>query len=249
MPDLAAAYTETRDRLVELVRPLNEPGLAAVVPATPAWTIKDVIAHLTHVAGAYAIGHHSYSTQDMSEIAIALPDDLPVIDRWAQDGVDEHRARPLEQIVAEWFEATIVLCLTMRGERRLPAGMSHEVLAWAAVSDLATHAQDVRAALCVDADRDAYATKLAYTSFMMMLEARAATPDVPPIRIVTDRGAVSLGLPTETPTIEVDWYELLRAASGRRSVSQIRQLFAPNDAEPYFAIISPYPLPVDPLAV
>ncbi|HEX7522238.1 MAG TPA: maleylpyruvate isomerase N-terminal domain-containing protein [Acidimicrobiia bacterium] len=60
MPDLAAAYTETRDRLVELVRPLDEPGVAAIVPATPAWTIKDVIAHLTHVAGAYATGHHSY---------------------------------------------------------------------------------------------------------------------------------------------------------------------------------------------
>lgn len=60
VPDLAAAYTETRDRLVELVRPLDEPGVAAIVPATPAWTIKDVIAHLTHVAGAYATGHHSY---------------------------------------------------------------------------------------------------------------------------------------------------------------------------------------------
>jgi hypothetical protein len=106
VPDLAAAYSETRDRLVELVRPLDEPGLAAIVPATPEWTIKDVIAHLTHVAGAYANGHHSYSTQDANQFAIALSDDLPDIDRWAQDGVDERRARPLGTIIAEWSEET-----------------------------------------------------------------------------------------------------------------------------------------------
>jgi hypothetical protein len=35
VPDFAAAYTETRDRLVELVRPVDEPGIAAIVPATP----------------------------------------------------------------------------------------------------------------------------------------------------------------------------------------------------------------------
>ena len=69
MSDLAAAYTETRDRLVEVVRPLDEPGLAVIVPATPAWTIKDVVAHLTHVAGAYAAGYHSYSTQDVNKFA------------------------------------------------------------------------------------------------------------------------------------------------------------------------------------
>jgi uncharacterized protein (TIGR03083 family) len=249
VPDLAAAYSETRDRLVELVRPLDEPGLAAIVPATPEWTIKDVIAHLTDVAGAYANGHHSYSTQDANQFAIALSDDLPDIDRWAQDGVDERRARPLGTIIAEWSEETRALCLMMRGERTLPAGVSYEMLAWAAVSDLATHAQDVRGALGVDPDRDAYATKLSYASFAMMLEARAATTELPRLRIVTERGEVLIGTHGEPVTIEVDWYELLRATAGRRNVDQIRQLFAPSDAERYLTVISPYPLPVGPLLV
>jgi uncharacterized protein (TIGR03083 family) len=249
VPDLAAAYTETRDRLVELVRPLDERDVTAIVPATPAWTIKDVIAHLTHVAGAYATGHHSYSSQDMNDFAIALRDDLPDIDRWAQDGVDERHDRPLRQIMGEWFEKTSALCLMMRGERPLPAGVSYEMLAWAAVSDLATHAQDIRGAMCLAPDRDAYATKLAYASFTMMLEARAATADLPLLRIVTERGEVSIGAHGEPRTIDVDWYELLRATAGRRSVDQIRQMFAPNDAEPYLAVISPYPLPTEPLTV
>jgi uncharacterized protein (TIGR03083 family) len=249
VPDLAAAYTETRDRLAELVRPLDASRRAAIVPATPAWTITDVIAHLTHVAGAYADGHHSYSTQDTNEFAVGLSDDLPAIDRWAQDGVDERHGRPLEQIIKEWFEATNGLCSMMRGARPLPAGVSHEMLAWAAVSDLATHAQDVRGALGVDPDRGAYATKLAYASFTMMLEARAATADLPRLRILTTRGDVSIGAHAAPQTIEVDWYELLRATAGRRNVDQIAQLFAPIDAEPYLTVISPYPLPVKPLIV
>jgi uncharacterized protein (TIGR03083 family) len=249
MPDFAAAYTETRDRLIELVRPLDKPGLAAFVPATPAWTINDVVAHLTHVAGAYAAGHHSYSTQDMNELAVVLSDDLPDVDRWAQEGVDERRCFSFEEIINEWFDQTGALCQMMAGRRPLPRGTSRDTLAWAAVSDLATHAQDIRGALCAQPDREAYATKLAYASFTMMLEVRAASADVPSIRMVTQRGEVVIGAQAATRTVEVDWYELLRATAGRRNVHQIRRLFAPNDASPYLAVISPYPLPVGPLLV
>jgi uncharacterized protein (TIGR03083 family) len=249
VPDLAAAYTETCDRLVELVRPMDEQGLWTIVPATPAWTIKDVLAHLTHVAGAYATGHHSYSTQDVDELAIALSDDLDDIDRWAEAGVDERRSDALDEIVDEWFEQTVQLRRMMTGEQPLPEGVSRETLSWTAVSDLATHAQDIRGALCLDADLDAYATKLAYASFTMMLETRAAVADVPPLRIVTERGEVAIGERHQRRTIALDWYDLLRVASGRRSVEQITQLFGAIDVGPYLAIISPYPLPIAPLAV
>ena len=164
MPDLAAAYTETRDRLVELVRQSDElDKLLTVVPATPAWTIKDVLAHLTHVAGAYATGNHTYSTQDVGELAIALRGDLPGIDRWAQAGVDKRQGRAVDALIDEWCEQTAQLCRMMNGDQPLPQGTSRDTLSWAAVSDLATHAQDIRGALRVAADRDAYATKIAGT--------------------------------------------------------------------------------------
>ena len=220
-----------------------------MVPATPAWTIKDVLAHLTHVAGAYATGNHTYSTQDVDELAIALRGDLPDIDRWAQAGVDERQGRAVDALIDEWCEQTVQLCRMMNGEQPLPQGTSRDTLSWAAVSDLATHAQDIRGALRVAPDRDAYATKIAYASFTMMLEARAAAADVPGLRIVTARGEVALGESDEQRTIELDWYELLRAASGRRSVDQITQLFGNIDAGPYLTIISPYPLPRSPLEV
>ena len=249
MPDLPAAYAETRDRLVELVRPLPETRLRERVAATPAWTIKDVVAHVTHVAGAYATGHHSYSAEDPEEMMVALSDDLPDIDTWAQVGVDDRRDRALDEIVDEWVEHTILLSRMMTGEQNLPAGVSRDTLSWAAVCDLATHTQDIRGALGLEPDRNAYATKLAYAGFTMMLDARLATVDIPPLRVLTERGEVAIGEHDERRTIELDWYELLRVISGRRNVDQITELCAPIDVEPYLAIISPYPLPTAPLLV
>jgi len=249
MPDLPAAYLETRDRLIELVRPLDDATLSALVPATPAWTIKDVVGHLTHVAGAYANGHHSYSTQGLDALALGLHDDLPAIDTWAQAGVDERRDRSVDEIIDEWRDETASLCRMMRGERSLPTAVSHDTLAWAAVADLATHAQDIRGALSAVPDRAAYATKLAFAAFTMMLSARAAAAAVPPLAIVTTRGHVAIGRPNRRRTIEVDWYELLRAVSGRRTVHQITRLFTPIDVGPYLAVISPYPLPSAALVV
>jgi hypothetical protein len=71
MADFPTAYRDTRGRVVDLLLPLDDRRLATPVPATPAWTVKDVVAHLTHVASAYATGHHSYSTQNVEEFALA----------------------------------------------------------------------------------------------------------------------------------------------------------------------------------
>src|SRR6266700_514355 len=54
--DLAAAYAETQARLAELVRDLPSERLATTVPASPAWDVKDVVAHLTGLAGDVLAG-------------------------------------------------------------------------------------------------------------------------------------------------------------------------------------------------
>jgi hypothetical protein len=46
MADTAAVYAETRESLRDLVAGLSEEELAANVPATPAWSVRDVVAHL-----------------------------------------------------------------------------------------------------------------------------------------------------------------------------------------------------------
>src|SRR5437867_13102884 len=47
MIDLAQAYLETHDHLAELVRGLPEDMLARTVQATPAWDVRDAVAHVT----------------------------------------------------------------------------------------------------------------------------------------------------------------------------------------------------------
>jgi hypothetical protein len=51
MIDVAAAYEETQQHLADLVLGLSEEEVGATVPASPAWTVKDVVAHLTSFSG------------------------------------------------------------------------------------------------------------------------------------------------------------------------------------------------------
>jgi len=54
--DLAAAYFETQQHVADLVRDLPNAELATMVPASPAWSVKDVVAHVTGVAVDAAAG-------------------------------------------------------------------------------------------------------------------------------------------------------------------------------------------------
>jgi len=54
--DLGAAYRDTRLRITEVV---TAPGVDAAmrVPATPEWTVKDVVAHLAGVCADILAGN------------------------------------------------------------------------------------------------------------------------------------------------------------------------------------------------
>jgi uncharacterized damage-inducible protein DinB len=54
--DLAEAYVETRRHLVEIARELSDDELGTTVPASPAWSVKDVVAHVTGIAGTSRTG-------------------------------------------------------------------------------------------------------------------------------------------------------------------------------------------------
>jgi Mycothiol maleylpyruvate isomerase N-terminal domain len=47
--DYAGAYRELRDRVTELVRANDDSRLDVIAPATPAWRVRDVVAHLAGV--------------------------------------------------------------------------------------------------------------------------------------------------------------------------------------------------------
>ncbi|HKR67356.1 MAG TPA: maleylpyruvate isomerase N-terminal domain-containing protein [Streptosporangiaceae bacterium] len=115
--DLARLYRETRLRVMNLVAGLTDPELDIRTPACPAWTVRDIVAHLTAIPEDAASGRlKGIPTDEFTAGQVARLGGLPVAEvlaRWAAAAAD--------------FEAAIA---------------AHEV--WPAVIDVASHEQDIR---------------------------------------------------------------------------------------------------------
>ncbi|HEV7886739.1 MAG TPA: maleylpyruvate isomerase family mycothiol-dependent enzyme, partial [Acidimicrobiales bacterium] len=120
--ELAGIYAETRVRIGALARELTPEQAATPVPATPAWTVQDVLAHLTGVCVDI--------TEGRIEGAATPP--------WTAAQVEARRGRSLAEVVAEWDERGPALEAIITN-----AGGAVS----AVVADVVTHEQDIRAAL------------------------------------------------------------------------------------------------------
>lgn len=175
MSDPAALYADARSRIVELVR-RDDVDPATVVPATPDWTVGDVVAHLAGVTADVAAGRVKGAATDP----------------WTAQQVAERKGRSLAESLAEWDEHV----------GALDAVFAIEMAQTMLVTDVYSHEQDLRGALASPGARDA---------------------GLPALRVVagdTDR-VVGEGDPVATLTISP--WELVRAATGRRSPAQMRR--------------------------
>jgi uncharacterized protein (TIGR03083 family) len=243
MLDLAQAYEETQAHLVAIVRDLNAAALAAMVPASPAWSVKDVVAHVTGVAKDATNG----SIPDELNLVEALNDPAQAAmreDLTAQQ-VASRRGRSMGEIVDEWDAVLPELLSMIRGERPFPQTVpfADAIL----VTDLATHAQDVRGALDVPGDRESGGVGVALVSYATALGLRLAMNGVPPLRIrYGDRERVA-GQGEAAATWEGDRFEIFRALAGRRSGEQIMAMSWTGDPGPYVPLIPAYGPRSDPI--
>ncbi|MEQ1699044.1 MAG: maleylpyruvate isomerase N-terminal domain-containing protein [Ilumatobacteraceae bacterium] len=120
--DLGALYRAARERISALV---TAPGVdpAATVPATPEWSVHDVVAHVSGVAVDGTSGNMAGAPGD----------------EWTAAQVARNVGRPIEEMVAEWSEVGPL----MEGFLSSPSG----AMASAAVMDIHTHEADLRHAL------------------------------------------------------------------------------------------------------
>ena len=254
MVDMPAAYEQGRARITELLRDGGSEVAKLRVPACPAWTVKDLIAHLQHVAEEYSAGHYVYRTLEFDQPA--RYDDVDRNARneaWADAGVAARQDRSLDELLDAWESSAGDLYRMMTTESALPDPHENEMLAWAALGDFAIHYQDLHGALHLAADRDAYCAKLGFATLPIMFAAHASTvPGVRPLRLITARGEVVIGRGSddaEIPSLEVDWFELYRAMSGRRTRQQVQSLLGPLDSKLYIEAFTLYPFASEPLAV
>lgn len=253
MADKPAAYEQGRARITEILRERGAQAGELRVPACPDWTVKDLVAHLQHVAEDYSAGQYVYPSLDFDK-----PKDHPDTDRvarnaaWADAGVAARRDQTLDELLQAWETSAQRLYRMMTDEPALPDPGDNDMLAWAALGDFAIHYQDLHGALGLPGDRDAYCAKLGFGTLPAMFAAHVETVgNVHPLRFETARGDIVIAADASSavPTLHVDWFELYRAMSGRRSREQVIALLQPLDPELYIGAFTLYPFASQPLAV
>jgi hypothetical protein len=118
--DLGEIYRTTRLRVADIV---DDSVADRPVPATPAWTTHDVVAHLAGVLDDVAAGNLGGAATDP----------------WTAAQVERGRAKDIGQMIDEWAGASTGFEAFLSS----PAGIN----ASAAVMDISCHETDLRAAL------------------------------------------------------------------------------------------------------
>ena len=199
-PDLGRLYHDTRERLVVLLSQLNEAALATRVPACPAWLVRDVVAHLCAVNQDVLAGRQTRINTDAETAA----------------QVARFRNHGMARILAAWQDVAPQFEQFVRARK-----------AWTAVIDIASHEQDIRAAVGRPGGRD---TEVIWHSSDWLL-----TRLRPPVALIVavEDAQYRAGPPDGTPLrLATSRFEAFRWRMGRRSRAQLAALDWSGDPSP-----------------
>jgi uncharacterized protein (TIGR03083 family) len=194
MPEThALAYSGLRIRVHDVLDAAGPDVGSRRTPATPEWTIHDVLAHLVGVTDDVVHGR-------LEGIAT---------DPWTASQVEQRRGRSVDDLLAEWDEHG-------PGFEEIMAAAPAEITGQA-LFDAATHEHDIRNALGMPGARDSDAVVIAWEWFV---DSRTRGGGAA-IRFVTDAGDQIAGVGEPVATVKTSRFELVRAITGRRSASEI----------------------------
>ena len=230
MADLAGVYDETRQRISAVVSSLDDAALAGAAPATPGWTVRDVVAHLTGDLAALLASDlpTSFFT------SFGDPAEVTKLNAWTERMVVERRTRPIGEVLDEWATLTPKAWSLLASGQADPLGFADRVL----TTDVAVHEQDIYGALDVARERDCAALRIATATYVGVLGVRL--DGLGPVQFVTAEKSYQAGDGEPGATARVDRFELFRALSGRRSPDQIRGWDWTGDPEPYLSLFYLY---------
>lgn len=242
MADLTSVYDDTRRSISSFALSLDEAQLATKVPATPDWTIKDVIAHLTGDAVYFMAGDFP------REFFQSFGDEgtVHILNDWTERMVRERRERSVTELVDEWEASARPMLAMLRGETPMNADYPpfvDRVL----ITDIGVHQQDIYGALDLVRDRDAASIRIGFSGYVAMVGWRAGALGLGPLRFITEDKAYDTGEGEPAATVTAPRWELFRALSGRRSPDQIEAYDWTGNADPYIPLFYPYGVRKDPL--
>ena len=202
MGEVADAYAGCRARIAGLTRDLDAAAAAAPVPTCPAWTVHDVVAHLSGIVVDVANGNLDGMTTEP----------------WTAAQVEARRDRTVAQILAEWDEHAPAFEAVLDGIGQ-PGRQ--------AVADVVTHEHDIRTALGRPGERASDAVRIGFAMVAAGFVASAAGHGLA-VRL-EPAGGEAVGPADAAVVLRGDRFELLRAITGRRSATQVRALGWPAD--------------------
>ena len=217
------AYTALRQRVIDLVERATPDELEARAPATPEWRLRDILSHIVGVPADVLAGRMDGVTTDA----------------WTQAQVDARAHLSVEQILDEWRTTGPEI------DQLIP---SFGVLAGQFLVDATTHEHDLRNGLGRADERDSDAVDLSFRWLGSRTGEIRAAAGVGACEIETDAGAVTFGAGEPTATASTTRFEFFRAATGRRSLSQIEAWGWSGDARPELVVMPifvPRPAPFE----
>lgn len=232
---LDGVYAATSREIANLVSSLPAEDLKRSVPATPAWTIRDVISYLTGSAERMAAGDFpaEFFFPTGANHAVAI------LDEWKEREVRGRRRRSLRKLLDEWETTTATLAPKLRGDA--PWGQEAEPFGGhIMVTDLATYQQDIYGALGQETDRDAVPIRIGFATYVGGVDLRIRASEGPSLRFVTKQRDVVAGYGEPAATARGSTFELFRALSGRRTPDQVSAYEWDGDAEPFLKFFYPY---------
>jgi len=202
--EAAVAYRLVYERVDALLRGRADVA-ELMVPACPAWTVRQTVAHLGGVA----------------DDIVSLNMEGKGTDQWTSAQVDRLGDNSIDELLDLWGQ-TIDPVTERLG--LVPEGPGCQL-----VFDALTHEHDIRGALSEPGSRTGdLAFEVALAFMTTTYDQMARHSELPAIRLITPTiGAVQLGDPNTAKdqlTLHVSDFEYLRAFGGRRSVRQLLAL-------------------------
>jgi hypothetical protein len=202
--DAAAAYRLVHGRVDALIRGRAEVA-ELTVPACPAWTIRQTVAHLAGVA------------QDV----VSLNLQEKAADSWTQAQVDRLGCYSIDESLDLWGQMIDPVTTTL--------ALAPQASACQLVFDALTHEHDIRGALSEPGSRTGdLAFEVAMGFLTTMGDHIIRQAGLPTLRLITPTiGSVQLGAPQAARgqvALNVSDFEALRTFGGRRSVRQLSAL-------------------------
>ncbi len=215
MPELLDPYVRTRDRMCDVLADAAPDNLARTVPACPAWSAADLVAHVVSMPAALAEGRR--------------PDGD--IRAWLQQLVNERRGQPVGEMIDEWRTLDDAIATMLDGPGAL------------LFADLAVHEHDLRGALDRP-DHRALEVETIVPRTLAAFARPLRDAGLGAIAVRHDNRTWVSHDAEPGWTLLVEPWEAVRAVNSRRTADELRAIPADGDATPYLPVLDAHlPLP------